>query len=78
MITDRLLGVQIRGSHADSTTMVQAQSSTNIKAGMILVERVTLTAVLALALLSMALGWNHLSAPSAPHNHPNCPISATC
>jgi hypothetical protein len=58
--------------------MVQAQSSTNIKAGMVLVERITLAAVLALALLSMALGWNHLSAPSVPHNHSTCPISATC
>ena len=58
--------------------MVQAQSSANIKTGMVLVERVTLAAVLALALLSMALGWNHLSAPSVPRAYANCSISATC
>jgi hypothetical protein len=49
-----------------------------VTTGMILVERVTLAAVLTLALLSVALGWNHLSAPSFPRHHSDCAVSVTC
>jgi hypothetical protein len=45
---------------------------------MALIEKVTLAAALTLALLSVALGWNHLSAPSVPHTHSNCAVSASC
>jgi hypothetical protein len=70
--------VQIRESHADGTNMAQVRSSINVTVGMALIEKVTLTAFLALGLLSVALGWNHLSVPSVPHNHPNCAVITTC
>jgi len=45
---------------------------------MLLIERVTLVAVLTLALLSMALGWDHLSAPSVQRQPSFCAVSARC
>jgi hypothetical protein len=58
--------------------MARARSATEVVVGMALIEKVTLAAVLILALLSVALGWNHLSAPSIPYAHSNCAVSATC
>jgi hypothetical protein len=58
--------------------MVRARSATDIAVGMVLSEKVTLAAVLTLALLSMVLGWNHLSAPPVPHAYSYCAVSATC
>jgi hypothetical protein len=58
--------------------MARARSATNVTVGMALIEKVTLAAVLTLALLSVALGWNHLSAPSVPSPQSSCAVSASC
>jgi hypothetical protein len=58
--------------------MAKVRSAINVTVGMAFIEKITLAAVLTLGLLSVTLGWNHLSAPSVPHTHSNCIVATTC